>query len=85
MIGELAVEELEAALLPGEEIADVLLGIEPEHPVEGLLVDGAALDQDLSQQASLLFLDGHRLGQRLLGNHALADQEVAEEPLRVGA
>ena len=81
-LGQLVVEETEVPLFPVEDIVDALLGLEAEHLMQGGLAERAVGHQDLAEEDVGLLLELDGFGQRLVGDQAVAHQEVAEVLLR---
>ena len=83
-VERLALDEAELAGAPGEHVEDAFLGLEHEQVLEVLLRDPAGRHQDLPQQHAGRLLLGDGLDQLLLGDVAVAHQEMAELLLGVG-
>ena len=77
-------DEAEVALRPGEDLVDALFGLHAQHAVDVALGDGAHLDQDPAQQHLLRRLALHALGELLLGDESVGDQEMPEVLLGIG-
>ena len=77
-LGDLAVDEVEGPFRPEEDVVDRLAGLDADQLDEVLLGDRSDHHEDLPQEDLRLLLDLHRLGQLLLGDVAVGDEEVAQ-------
>ena len=81
---QLIVEEFEVTRVPGEDVVDALLGLQPQHLVQILFGDRAHVDQDLAEQLPFRFLARQRLVDLLVRQITVAGKKTAEVLLGVG-